>query len=379
MMIVVQEMCARIGLVTGKGLGKVIRDRYSYKVSYPLSTLLLIANTINISADIGAMVASSKLVVPDIPLVLATFIFSAIIISAEILIPYEKYVPLLKYLTISLFAYVATAIIVGGNFAQIFLATIIPHIEFTPSYAMMFIAIFGTTISPYLFFWQASEEAEEDVAKHKIKEIGKGTPDISKKEIMTMKKDVAAGMLFSQLITWVIIITTAGSLHMNGITDIQTADQAALALEPLVKAFPYSGELSKIIFALGIIGTGLLAIPVLAGSSAYALSETFGWKEGLGKKFGKAKPFYLVIITSTIIGLGIALSNTDPIQSLIYAAVINGIVAVPILFIILKISNDKTILANRTNSLFSRIVGWITFTFMAISVIAFLILTWNQS
>ena len=379
MMIVVQEICARIGLVTGKGLGKVIRDRYSYKVSYPLSTLLLIANTINISADIGAMAASSKLVVPDIPLVLATFIFSAIIILAEILIPYEKYVRLLKYLTISLFAYVATAIIVGGNFAQIFLATIIPHIEFTPSYAMMFIAIFGTTISPYLFFWQASEEAEEDVAKHKIKEIGEGTPDISKKEIMTMKKDVAAGMFFSQLITWVIIITTAGSLHMNGITDIQTADQAALALEPLVKAFPYSGELSKIIFALGIIGTGLLAIPVLAGSSAYALSETFGWKEGLGKKFGKAKPFYLVIITSTIIGLGIALSITDPIQSLIYAAVINGIVAVPILFIILKISNDKTILVKRTNSLFSRIVGWITFTFMAISVIAFLILTWNQS
>jgi NRAMP (natural resistance-associated macrophage protein)-like metal ion transporter len=379
MMIVVQEMCARIGLVTGKGLGKVIRDRYSYKVAYPLSTLLLIANTINIGADIGAMAASTKLVVPDIPIVLATFIFSALIISAEILIPYEKYVRLLKYLTISLFAYVPTAIIVGGNFAQIFLATIIPHIGFTPSYAMMFVAIFGTTISPYLFYWQASEEAEEDVAKHKIKEIGEGRPDISKKEIMTMKKDVAAGMLFSQLITRVIMITTAGSLHMNGITDIQTADQAAQALEPLVKAFPYSGELSKVIFALGIIGTGLLAVPVLAGSSAYALSETFGWKEGLGKQFGKAKSFYLVIISSTIIGLGIALSNTDPILALIYAAVINGIVAVPILFIILKISNDKTILANRTNSLFSRIVGWMTFTFMAISVIAFLILTWNQS
>lgn len=379
MLIVVQEMCARIGLVTGKGLAKVIRDRYSYKLVYPLSTLLLIANTINIGADIGAMAASTKLVVPDIPIVLATIIYSAIIISAEILIPYEKYVRLLKYLTISLFAYVATAIIVGGNITQIFLATIIPHIEFTPSYAMMFVAIFGTTISPYLFFWQASEEAEEDVAKHKIKEIGEGKPDISKKEIMAMKKDVAVGMLFSHLIAWVIIITTAGSLHMNGITDIKTADQAAQALEPLVQTFPYSGELSKVIFALGIIGTGLLAIPVLAGSSAYALSETFGWKEGLGKKFGKAKPFYLVISSSTIIGLWIALSNTDPIHALIYAAVVNGIVAVPILFIILKISNDKTILANRTNGLFSKIVGWITFTIMALSVAAFLILTWNQS
>jgi NRAMP (natural resistance-associated macrophage protein)-like metal ion transporter len=379
MMIVVQEMCARIGLVTGKGLAKVIKDRYSCKLAYPISTLLLIANTINIGADIGAMAASTKLVVPDIPIVLVTIIYSAIIISAEILIPYEKYVRLLRYLTISLFAYVATAIIVGGNFTQIFLATVIPHIEFTTSYAMMFVAIFGTTISPYLFFWQSSEEAEEDVARHKIREIGEGKPEISKKEIMTMKKDVAVGMFFSQLITWVIMITTAGSLHINGITDIQTADQAAQALEPLVNIFPYSGELSKAIFALGIIGTGLLAIPVLAGSSAYALSETFGWKEGLGKKFGKAKSFYLVIIFSTIIGLWIALSNIDPIQALIYAAVINGIVAVPILFVILKISNDKTILMDRTNGLFSRIVGWITFAIMAISVMAFLILTATHS
>lgn len=379
MMIVVQEMCARIGLVTGKGLAKVIKDRYSYKLAYPISTLLLIANTINIGADIGAMAASTKLVVPDIPIVLATIIYSAIIISAEIFIPYTKYARLLRYLTISLFAYVATAIIVGGNFTQIFLATVIPHIEFTPGYAMMFVAIFGTTISPYLFFWQSSEEAEEDVARHKIRDIGEGKPEISKKEIMTMKKDVAVGMLFSQLITWVIMITTAGSLHMNGITDIQTADQAAQALEPLVKIFPYSGQLSKAIFALGIIGTGLLAIPVLAGSSAYALSETLGWKEGLGKKFRKAKSFYLVIIFSTIIGLWIALSNIDPIQALIYAAVINGIVAVPILFVILKISNDKTILVERTNGLFSKIVGWITFAIMTISVIAFLILTATHS
>ena len=190
MMIVVQEMCARIGLVTGKGLAKVIKDRYSYKLAYPISTLLLIANTINIGADIGAMAASTKLVLPDIPIVLVTIIYSAIIISAEILIPYAKYVRFLRYLTISLFAYVATAIIVGGNFTQIFLATIIPHIEFTPSYAMMFVAILGTTISPYLFFWQASEEAEEDIARHKIREIGEGKPEISKKEIMTMKKDL---------------------------------------------------------------------------------------------------------------------------------------------------------------------------------------------
>ena len=236
------------------------------------------------------MAASTKLVVPDIPIVLATIIYSLRVCGY---CDYQLEEILLRF----------------------FLATVIPHLEYTPSYAMMFVAIFVHYFT-LLFFWQSSEELEEDVARHKIREIGEGKPEISKKEIMTMKKDVAIGMFFSQLITWVIMITTTGSLLINGITDIQTADQAPQALEPLVKIFLYSGELSKVIFALGIIGTGLLAIPVLAGSSAYALSETFGWKEGLGKKFGKAKSFYLVIIFSTIIGLWIALSNIDPIQAL---------------------------------------------------------------
>jgi Mn2+/Fe2+ NRAMP family transporter len=241
---------------------------------------------------------------------------------------------------------------------------------------MMFVAIFGTTILPYLFFWQASEESEEDVAKHKIKEIRQGKPKTSRKEVKIMRMDVAVGMAFSVLIMSSIVVTTAGSLHAKGITDISSAQKGAKALQPLVKTFPYSGEIAKVIFALGIIGTGLLAVPVLAGSSAYAISDTFSWKQGLGKKFKQAKPFYLVIAVSTIIGLGIDFVNIDPIKALIYTAVINGITAVPILFVILKIANDQKILEDKTNSLASNVLGWLTFLIMAISVVV-LLFTWS--
>jgi NRAMP (natural resistance-associated macrophage protein)-like metal ion transporter len=375
MMIVIQEMCARIGLVTGNGLAGIIKKRYSKKTVYPIISLLLIANTINIGADIGAMSASVKLVSPQLPIGAVTILFTALIICTEIFVPYRKYVTILKYLTLSLLAYVITAFIVGANWTTILIASVVPHFEFTPAFMMIFVAIFGTTISPYLFFWQASEEAEEDIAKNKIKEIGEGKPKIRRKEIMIMRKDVAVGMVFSQAIMWFIIITTAGTLHVNGVTDIATADQAAKALEPLVKTFPHSGELAKTIFALGIIGTGLLAIPVLAGSSAYALSEEFGWKEGLSKKFKEAKGFYLIIATSTIIGLWINFANVDPIKTLIYAAVINGIIAVPLLIVIMKIGNDKKILEGRTNGKISNIVGWITVLVMGFSV-AVMFLTW---
>ena len=377
LMTVIQEMCARIGLATGDGIAGIMRRKYSKKVVFTLVSLLLVANTINVGADIGAMAASVRLVFPQMPVIIVTISFAAFILAAEILVPYEKYVRILKYLTLTLFAYVATALIVGGNAIQILLSSVIPHVEFTKDYVMMFVAIFGTTISPYLFFWQASEESEEDVAKHKIKDIGQGKPKISRKEVRIMRMDVAVGMAFSILIMSSIVVTTAGSLHAKGITDISTAQEAAKALQPLVKTFPYSGEIAEVIFALGIIGTGLLAVPVLAGSSAYAISDTFGWKQGLGKKFKQAKPFYLVIAVSTIIGLGINFVNIDPIKALIYTAVINGITAVPILFIILKIANDKKILEDKTNSSVSNILGWLTFLIMGISV-AVLFFTWGS-
>jgi NRAMP (natural resistance-associated macrophage protein)-like metal ion transporter len=378
MMTAVQEMCARIGLVTGSGLASIIKQKYSRRIIFPLTGLLLIANTINIGTDIGAMAASIRLVFPHLPVIIATLSFTAFIILSEVFVPYSKYVKILKYLILCLFAYLATAIIVGGNWNQILNSVLIPHVEFTPAYAMMFVAVVGTTISPYLFFWQASEEAEEDVEKHKIKEIGgKGSPTISKKEIRSMRQDTAIGMAFSQLIMWSILITTAGSLHAHGITDIQTADQAAKSLEPLVKTFPHAGEISKTIFALGVIGTGLLAVPVLAGSSGYALSDAFGWKEGLSKKFKQAKGFYLVIAASTLIGLWINFINIDPIRALVYTAVINGVIAVPILFAVMKIANDKKMLRDHTNNHFSNVIGWLTFVIMGVSVIIMFV-TWGK-
>jgi NRAMP (natural resistance-associated macrophage protein)-like metal ion transporter len=380
-MTVIQEMCARIGLVTAGGLAAVIKKKYSKKVVFPIASLLFIANTINIGADIGAMSASIRLIFPQIPIILATISFAAFILTAEILIPYKKYVKILKYLTLSLFAYVITAIIVGGNWNQIIVATIVPHIEFTPEFAMMFVAIFGTSISPYLFFWQASEEAEEDVAKHKIKEISssdKGNiPNISQKEVKAMRSDIAVGIALSHFIMWTIILTTAGSLYANDITDIQTAEQAAKALEPLVKSFPNAGQISEVIFALGIIGTGLLAVPVLAGSAGYALSDGFGWKQGLDKKFKNAKAFYLTIAAATLIGLCINFINIDPIKALVYAAVINGVVAVPILIAIIKIANDKKVMQSRTNGTISNVIGWTTIMIMGVSVII-MFLTWDK-
>ena len=383
MMTVIQEMCARIGLLTGNGLTIVIKRKYSKKVVLPLTGLLLIANTINIGADIGAMAASVRLVFPQVPIIVATLSFTAFIVASQILVPYNKYVKILKYLTISLFAYIITAVIVGGSWSQILVYSIIPHIELTPAFAMMFVAILGTTITPYVFFWQASQEAEEDVAKGKTKDISEGgissisRPKISKKEVRLMRSDTAIGMAFSQLIMWAIIITAAGSLHVHNITDIQSADQAAKVLQPLVKTFPNAGEIAKTIFALGIIGTGLLAIPVMAGSSAYALSDTFGWKQGLNKKFKQAKAFYLVIAASTVIGLWINFSSIDPIKALVYTAVINGVVAVPILITIMRIANDKMILNDRVNGQISNTIGWATVIIMGVSVVI-MFATWGR-
>lgn len=369
MMAVIQEICAKIGIMTGEGLAAVIKKKYSRKVVLPLAISLLIANTINIGADIGAMGAAVGLLIPNLPFFVPTLLFTALIVAAEIFVPYRKYVKVLKYLTFSLFAYIITAVIVGGNLSDLLVATIIPHIEFTPAFAMMFVAVFGTTISPYLFFWQTSEEVEEEVKEKKIPDINEGTPIVTKKEIKLMKADVAIGMFFSQLIMWTIMVTAAGGLNAHGITDIQTSEQAAQALEPVVKSFPYSGQISKLIFAFGIIGTGMLAVSVLAGSSAYALSDTFGWKQGLFKKFKKARAFYLVIAASTVIGLWINFSNIDPIKALVYTAVINGVIAIPILFTIMNIANDKNILGNRVNGRVTNTIGWITVVIMAVAVV----------
>jgi NRAMP (natural resistance-associated macrophage protein)-like metal ion transporter len=387
MMAIIQEMCARIGLVTGSGLGAVIREKYSRKIAFIIASLILVANTINIGADIGIMAASIKLLVPQIPTLITIVSFIAFILASEILISYRTYVKILTYLTLSLLSYVVTATIVSGNLEHLLVATVIPHFEVTPGFTMMFIAIFGATLTPYAFFWQASQEAEEDIAKGKVNEISEDSkvcsssitasrivklPKISKKEVKMMRLDTAIGMAFSQIIMWAIITTTAGSLHAHNITDIQTADQAAKALQLLVKTFPNAGEISKAIFAVGIIGTGLLAIPVMAGSSAYVLSDVFGWKQGLNKKFSQAKAFYFVIAASTIIGLWINFSTVDPIKALVYTSVINGLVAPPVIVAIISVANDKMILKGNVNSKLQNIIAWLTVVIMAVSIVIFL-------
>ncbi|HJS65061.1 MAG TPA: divalent metal cation transporter [Nitrososphaeraceae archaeon] len=370
----IQEICARIGLVSGTGIISLMKKKYPKKLIYPLISLLAIANTINLGADLNAIGASANLIIPGIPIFFYTLFFTLFILITEIFVSYIRYVRILKYLTLSLLCYFITAIIVGGNWNQIFLSTITPNIEFNKEFIMMFVALCGTTLSPYLFFWQTSEEAEEDVVHKKIKEIGKGKPKISKQDIKAMRKDIFVGMAFSVFIMWSIIVTAAGSLNLHGITNIQTADQAAQALEPLVQTFPNSGFIAKIIFAIGIIGTGLLAIPVLASSTAYAFSDTFGWTEGLSKKFKQAKSFYLTIVISTIIGLFFNFSGIEPIKALIYAAIINGVISIPILVIIMKISNDKKLLGQNVNGKISNTIGVLTMVIMTIPVI-FMILT----
>lgn len=370
LMYTIQEMSGRIGLVTGSGLGKIIKEKYSIKVLLPLAGLLLISNIITIGADIGAMASSLRLLVPQIPMTMAILGFAIFILISQIFIPYNKFVKILKYIALSLFLYVITSIIVGGNIQNILFSTFVPHFELTKNYAVMFAAIFGTTISPYLFFWQASEEVEEEVKYGKIKDIGKGSPQkIGKKEIKTMKIDTAIGMAFSQIIMWSIIVTCAGSLYSHGVTNIQTTEQAAKSLEPLVNSFPNAGTISKFIFALGIIGTGLLAIPVLATSCGYALSDAFGWKQGLYKKFREAKSFYLVIAVSSVIGIFINFVGINPIQALIYSSIINGVVSLPMIIFVVKIANDKSILKDKINNKKSNIIGCITVAINFISVI----------
>lgn len=378
MLIVIQEMCARIGLITGGGLAAAIQKKYHRKtIVYPIAALLIVANILTIGADIGAISASANLILPQIPMVSVIVFFVAFVIAAEILIPYKTYAKVLKYIGIILLAYAITAIIVGGNWNQILIASIVPHLEFSSSYAALLVAIFGASLSPYLYFWQASEEAEEDVSKYNIEEIGKGKPNLTRKAFRIMREDVAIGMAFSRSIAWFIIISTAGSLHANGVTDIHTADQAAKALEPLVKVFPFAGMLSKTIFAIGVIGVGLLAVPVMATDCGYILSDIFGWKQGLSKKFNQAKAFYLVISLSTIAGLYINFLNLNPIKALVYANVINGVVAIPVLVAIVMIANDKKILGLWINRKISNIIGWSTIVMMGISVVI-MFLTWKK-
>lgn len=364
-MTVIQEMCGRIGMVTGKGLSGIIRHHYSKKVLYCAVSLLLIANTINIGANLGAMASSAQLIL-DLPFIVLLIGMTALTLLLEVFVSYKVYANYLKYLTFSLFAYIITMFVVKQDWSRIFYATIVPSFTISREYLLNIVAIMGTTISPYLFFWQTGEEVEEEVVHHKLHMMGKGVPKITHRDIRQMRMDTVIGMLFSNLVMFFIIATTASTLHVAGITTIETASQAASALRPL------AGELAFLLFAIGIIGTGFLAVPILAGSASYALSEAFGWKEGLYRKFKQAHGFYGIIIAATLVGLLINFSGVAPFKMLYYTAVINGIAAPPLIVLILRISNNKAIMGNNTNSKLSNILGWIIAGVMGASSIALL-------
>jgi NRAMP (natural resistance-associated macrophage protein)-like metal ion transporter len=365
LLIAVQEACARIGAVTGKGLAAVIKDHYSRTALVGLVLLVVVANTINIGADIAAVGEATNLVVP-IPrgvLVVAT---AVIVLSLEILISYRTYAKGLKWLALALLAYPATTLMVKQDWGAILYGTFVPHIELTVSFLFIITGVFGTSISPYMFFWQASEEVEEELANH-IPLKADGAPRLPSDYIADMRVDTAGGMIAAEVAQWFIIITTASVLYSHGVTNIQTAADAARALEPLVRSFPNAGEVARTIFAVGIIGLGLLGIPVLAGAAGYALSEAFGWKEGLSRKWNEAPGFYGVITVATLVGLSLNFIGINPMKALVFTAVFNGIAAVPLLFVIARINDDADILGKHRGGLLSRVMVWLTFGVMALS------------
>lgn len=364
--IAIQEACARIGAVTGNGLAAVIRDHFGKKILYFVVFLLLCANIINIGADIGAMAESVRLIMP-INLVLLMCFFTVLMILLEIFVSYKKYAKILLWLCLSLLAYPLTLFIIHKPWITLLKATFIPHIESGFQFWFILTGILGTTISPYLFFWEASEETEEERVRHMIRKTR--PPHPGKFFMQKMRFDNFVGMFFSEIITWCIIAVAATVLHANGVTDIRTAADAAKALEPLVHTFPYAGYLAKLLFVMGILGLGLLAIPVLAGSAAYAICDVFNWKQGLNLKFKKAHGFYGIIIIATGIGLFLNFTKIDPFKALVYAAVINGVVAVPLIFVIGLIARNRDVMGNYKSSLLSEIFVWLTFISIAVAVI----------
>ncbi|OYV83722.1 MAG: hypothetical protein B7X04_02910 [Parcubacteria group bacterium 21-54-25] len=362
-MAVVQEMCARIGLVSGRGLAANIRRHYAPSTLYTVTSLLFIANTLNIAADLGAMAAGVRLLAPTANPEMLVVLFALVSLVLQIFTSYARYAKYLKYLTLALLSYVVTAFAVHLNWSDVLYHTVIPSFSFTRNQIFLLAAILGTTISPYLFFWQTSQEVEERVL-HGETTVKLRQRNVNDGEIRDMRVDVWSGMFFSNLIAFFIFAATAGTLYLHGVTNIATAADAAAALKP------FSGELAYLLFALGIIGTGLLAIPVLAGSTAYAIAESFGWRYGLYRKLKQAYAFYGVIIVSMVVGVIADFMHLDPIRGLIYAAVANGVIAPIVLFFIIRISNNKHIMGRHKNTRSLTVVGWVTTVVMFISGVA---------
>jgi NRAMP (natural resistance-associated macrophage protein)-like metal ion transporter len=366
-MIAIQLISAQIGRVTGKGLAANVSQFAPRWLMISLVSLLVAANTFNIAADIAAMGEALSLVIGGLNHEHA-LIFAAVSTLLQVFVPYRRYAPILKFLTLTLFVYVVTAFTVKIPWGKVILSALWPNLTFNLDYFLMVVAVLGTTISPYLFFWQASQEVEEMSQGRRrgpLKELSRG----GHREIDRIAVDTTVGMIFSNTIAFFIILTTAAVLNANGVTNIQTAAQAAEALRPL------AGELTFLLFALGIIGTGLLAIPVLAGSAAYGVAEAFGWPASLEAKAPDAIGFYAIIAAATIIGFGLGFTSIDPIKMLIWSAVLNGIVAVPIMIAMMVIISKVDLMGRFKAKAWLLGFGWAGTALMALAVLA---LVWSS-
>lgn len=360
LMAAIQQMCARIGLVTKQGLTGTLKKHYPKPVLYLMLLFSFPAIILNIGADIAGMGAVGNLLFPAIDQSYFSVLFTIVLIGLIIYLPYAKIAATLKYLCIVMLVYFVVPFLYKQDLKEILLATFVPSIQFNKEYIAILVGILGTTISPYLFFWQASVEVEEMNVKK--------TLIINKKIIDEMEKDVDFGMGFSGFVMYFIILTTGTVLFKSGIHQIDTVEQAAQALKPL------AGDMAYLLFAIGIIGTGLIAIPVLSGSLSYIFTETFGWEQGLNKKFHEAKGFYSIIAFSLILGLSLNYIGISPIDALIYTAILYGITAPVLIAIILHISNNKEIMGENTNSKFSNVLGISAFAIMTLAAAALLYL-----
>jgi NRAMP (natural resistance-associated macrophage protein)-like metal ion transporter len=357
LMAAIQQMCARIGLVTSQGLTGTLKKHYSKPILYIMLIFSTPAIIMNIGADIAGMGAVGNLLFPQIEASYFSVMFTIILLGMIIYLPYQKIASTLKYLCIVMLVYFVVPFLYKQDISQILQSTFIPRLEFSKEYLAILVGILGTTISPYLFFWQASVEVEE--MQHKQKHLM-----VNKRIIHAMEKDVDFGMGFSGFVMYFIILTTGTVLYGAGIHQIDTVEQAARALKPL------AGDLAYVLFAVGVIGTGLIAIPVLSGALSYIYSETFGWEQGLDKKFHEAKGFYVIIMISLLLGLSMNYIGISPIQALIYTAILYGVTAPVLIGIILHISNNKEIMGEYTNTRYLNIMGGIALVIMAVAAIA---------
>jgi NRAMP (natural resistance-associated macrophage protein)-like metal ion transporter len=364
LMTVVQYLCNKIAMVSGTGLAGVLREHYPRWVLYPAVAGLVVANTINVGADIAAIGAAFNLFLP-VPIGFLIVPVALVIVALQIWTHYDTIVKIFKWLTLTLFAYIAAAILAKPHWGEALKATFVPHVRFDHEYLTTVLAILGTTISPYLFFWQASQEVEREVNEGRRRRSDRiGTSDA---DLERAKLDTVSGMFFCNLIFYFVIVACAATLHASGNTEIKSAADAAEALKPL------AGSFATWLFAIGMIGAGFLAVPVLSGSSAYAIAETFGWKYGLDTKPWEAPQFYAVIALSTAVGLAIDFIGLNPIKALFWTAVINGVISPPLLVLIMLASNNRKVMGHRVNGAFANTVGWIATAVMFAAAIGMLV------